>query len=465
LALVQFIIFLDATIVNVALPSIQNDLQFTSSGLTWVVNGYLLAAGGLLLLGGRLADIFGRRRMFAIGAALFIVASLTAALAESQEVLIIGRFAQGIAEALAAPAAMSLVALLFTDPAERGKAFAIWGGLAGLGSACGVLLSGVLTDIASWRWVFYINIPLAVIPLLLVFRTVDESRMAGARRPDWISAALVTGSMIAIVQGVLSLTTNPFTSAAVLVPLAGGLLALAVFLGIQASSANPLLPLRFLANRTRVTGNLSLMFLNSSTAVMFFLLVLYMQDVLGYSPLENGLAWLPFCVAFVGGLQIAMKLLPRLGTRLTLSAGLLLSGVGILTLTLIPVDGSFVVNLLPGMVLIAVGGGMAFPAIQTAALSGVDMQDAGLGSGILTTVGQLGQAFGLAIIVTLALNQANRLGAAGSQLAEASVGGYRLAFLIAGTSLAIGGVLSYLLLRARPTAAATQAPTPEGAAG
>lgn len=446
LALVQFIVFLDATIVNVALPSIQHDLHFSPTGLTWVVNGYLLAAGGLLLLGGRLADIFGRRRIFMLGASLFAVSSLTAALSTNQEVLIASRFAQGIAEALAAPAALSLVALMFSDNAERNKAFGIWGGLAGLGSAAGVVLSGVLTDIASWRWVFYVTIPLAVIPLLFTRKLIDESKMDGAKRPDWVSAILATVSMVAIIQGILSLGSKPFGSVDVLLPLVGGIAVLGIFIGIQAKSANPLLPLGFLKHKTRITGSISMTFLNSTTAAMFFLLVLYMQDVLHYTPLQNGLAWLPFCVAFMAGLQFSMKLLPKVGARGALATGLLIAGIGVLPLAFIPVDGSFWINLVPAMVIIAVGGGMAFPAIQTAALSDVSMQDAGLGSGILTTLGQLGQALGLATLVAIAINHTSDLVSTGTSAVDAAVGGYKLAFVITGILLVIGAAVTYALL-------------------
>ncbi|PPK63146.1 MFS transporter [Actinokineospora auranticolor] len=456
LALVQFIIFLDVTIVNVALPSIQADLGFTADGLTWVVNGYLLAAGGLLLLGGRLADIVGRRRMFCAGAALFAASSLLAATAQNQEMLIAGRFAQGIAEAIAAPAAMSLVALLFTDPGERGKAFAIWGGLAGLGSAAGVLLSGVLTEFASWRWVFYVNVPLAVIPLLIAPKLLSESRMAGARKPSWISAILATGGLVAIIQGVLSAATHPFGSGPVLWPLVGGVAALLLFLVIQAKSENPLVPLRFFANRTRVTGNVSVVFLAGSTAAMFFLVVLYMQEVLHYSPLQAGLAWLPFCVVFVPGLTMATKLLPRVGPRGTLAAGLLVAAAGVLTLTWAPVDGSYWLNLLPAFVLIGFGGGLANPAVQTAALADVSQEDAGLGSGVLTTIQQLGQALGLTAIVAVALTHTASLVAGGTAAAEATTGGYRLAFLVSGIVLVVGAALAVVLLPSAKRAGAAQ---------
>jgi EmrB/QacA subfamily drug resistance transporter len=457
LALVQFIIFLDATIVNVALPSIQHDLGFSASGLTWVVNGYLLAAGGLLLVGGRMADIIGRRRMFIIGAALFAVSSLTAALAQDPAMLIAARFAQGIAEAVAAPAAMSIVALLFTEPGERAKAFSIWGGLAGLGSAMGVVLSGVLTEFADWRWVFFINIPLALVPMLIAPKLIKESRMPG-KRPDILSAVLVIGGLVAIIKGLLSLTDSPWSSAAVYGPIAGGVVALVLFLVIQARSANPLVPLRFFAHRTRFTANLTLIFHASASAAIFFIVVLYMQNVLSYSPLVSGLAWLPLCVLFVAGLMISMTVLPKFGAKPLLVGGLVLMAGGALLMSTIQVDSSFLLPLLPATALVGFGGGLSSPAIQTAALQDVSMDDAGLGSGVLTTVTQTGQALGLTIIVTIALASATVAQTAGKTVRVAATSGYQLAFVVATIVLAVGALAALVLMK---TSKQPQAGQPE----
>lgn len=447
LGLVQFIIFLDATIVNVALPSIQHDLGFSAGGLTWVVNGYLLAAGGLLLVGGRLADLLGRRRMFIIGAALFAVASLTAGLAFSPAVLIVARFAQGVAEAVAAPAAMSIVALLFTDPGERAKAFGIWGGLAGLGSTLGVLLSGVLVEFADWRWIFYITIPLAVIPLLLARKLIDESKMAGGKRPDMVSAVLVTGGLIAVIHGLVTVPGSSWGSADVLIPIIGGALAIGVFLVIQAYSANPLIPLRFFRNRTRITGNVTLVFHASASAAIFFILVLYMQDVLHYSPLEAGLAWIPLCILFMAGLMISMKLVPKVGFRTVMVVGLLLMSGGVLWLSGIAVDGVYWTDLMPATALFGFGGGVSIPAIQSASMQDVSMEDAGLGSGVFTTVQQMGQALGLTVIVAIALtSQASAL-ADGQALGAAATSGYQVAFVVASIVLAVGALAALLLLK------------------
>jgi EmrB/QacA subfamily drug resistance transporter len=451
LALVQFIIFLDATIVNVALPSIQHDLGFTAGGLTWVVNGYLLAAGGLLLVGGRLADLLGRRTMFIVGAGLFAVSSLIAALATSPEVLIAARFAQGIAEAVAAPAAMSIVALMFTDPGERAKAFGIWGGLAGLGSAMGVVLSGVLTELADWRWVFYINIPLALIPLLLAPKLIDESK-AGGKRPDFLSAVLVTGGLVAVIHALVTVPVASWGSSDVLFPLIGGLVLLAAFFTIQAKSANPLIPLRFFRHRIRMTGNATLVFHASASAAIFFIVVLYMQEVLHYSPIEAGLAWIPLCVLFMAGLMVSMKVVPKLGARTVMVIGLLLMAAGALWLSQIDVDTSYWAVLLPATAVFGAGGGISSPAIQTASLEDVSMEDAGLGSGVLTTVQQMGQALGLTIIVAIALATTTSALSSGQASDVAATSGYQDAFLVAAIVLAAGAVAAFMLLRKKKSA-------------
>jgi EmrB/QacA subfamily drug resistance transporter len=448
LGLVQFIVFLDATIVNVALPSIQHDLGFTAGGLTWVVNGYLLAAGGLLLVGGRLSDLVGRRRMFMIGACLFAVASLTAGLAFSPAVLIIARFAQGIAEAVAAPAAMSIMALLFTDPGERAKAFGIWGGLSGLGSTVGVLLSGLLVQVADWRWVFYITIPLAVIPLLLARKLIDESKMSSGQRPDMISAVLVTGGLIAVIQGLVTVPESSWGSADVLVPLIGGLLAVALFLLLQATVRNPLVPLRFFRHPIRIAGNVTLVFHASASAAVFFLVVLYMQEVLRYSPMAAGAAWLPLCALFVAGLLISMKVVPKTGFRPVMVVGLLLMSGGVLWLAGIEVGGNYWADLAPATALFGFGGGVSIPAIQAASMQDVSMEDAGLGSGVLTTVQQLGQALGLTVIVAIALSGQASAMADGATADAAATSGYQGAFVVAAAVLA-AGALAALVLRRR----------------
>ncbi|MFH7339624.1 MFS transporter [Streptomyces sp. KHY 26] len=445
LALVQFIIFLDATNVNVALPSIQHDLGLSRSELTWVVNAYLIAAGGLLLLGGRLGDLVGRRRVFTAGAALLAVASLTAALSTSSAMLIGSRFAQGVGEALAAPAALSMVALLFTDERERTKALGIWGGLAGLGAASGVLLSGVLTDLAGWHWIFYIGVPPCVISLVMTLRLVPESKETGAGRTSWPGAVLLTGGMVAVVHGLLSGITHPWSGLRVLGPLVGGVLAIAVFALLQLRSATPLIPLRFFTSRTRLTGYAGQVFMAVSTSAMFFLVVLYMQQTVHYSPLESGLAWLPYTVLFIPGLVISTKLMPVVGSRVLLSAGLFVIGVGIFLFSLLGGGGGFVTGLLPGMALAAFGSGLAAPALQLSALDGVSPQNAGLGSGVLTSLQQISQSLGLSVIVTIGLSHEHALLGSGTSAAKAAEQGRSLSFVIAGAVLAVGAIVCYAI--------------------
>jgi EmrB/QacA subfamily drug resistance transporter len=457
LALVQFILFLDATNVNVALPSIQRDLGLSQSGLTWVVNGYLLAAGGLLLLCGRLADIVGRRTIFAAGATLFAVASLTAALAQSSAVLIVSRFAQGVGEALAAPAALSMVALLFIDPKERAKAFGIWGALAGLGAATGVLLSGVLTDLASWHWVFYICIPPCIISLIMTFRLVPESRDTSAPRPSWISGVLLTGGMITFIKGLLTGIYEPWGSAAVLGPLLIGLLVLVAFVAVQARSSNPLVPLPFFANRTRLTGYVAQLGMATATAAMFFLVVLHMQNTMHYSPLQSGLAWLPFTIAFMPGLIVSTKALPQFGSRIVLSAGLLLIAAGVLLFSRLGADSTFLTGLLPAMILVAFGSGVTAPALQMSALAELSEQDAGLGSGVLTSVQQISQSLGLSVLVTIGLRHQRALTDSGTIVGQAVTKGHSLAMQIGALVLVIAAITCFALAK-RTIKAAPGAP-------
>lgn len=452
LALVQFIIVIDQTVVNVALPSIQRDLGASASGLAWVVNGYLLTAGGLLLLGGRVSDLLGRRRIFLVGTALFAAASLGAGAAPTAEVLIACRFAQGAGEALASPAALSLLAVLFTDRVERARALGIWGGLAGLGATVGVVLSGVITEVTSWRWIFLINLPVTAVALVAVPRLVRADQRTGRGSVDVLGAVLVTGSLIAVVHGLLQAAEHSWTAPAVLVPVAAGLAGLAAFVAVEARVSAPLMPLRFFANATRVSANLCTVLLTSAMAAMFFLLTLYMQQALGYGPLQAGLAYLPFCLAFIPGLIATTALTGRGRIRTAIVAGFLISAAGMLLLSLVTPATGYVTHLLPATMILAVGLGMGLPALQNAALHKVSDADAGLASGMQTAVQQLGSALGLAVLVTIALRAADPAATA----AGASTSGYQLAFTAAAGTLAAGALLVLILMRRvrTPSAAA-----------
>ena len=451
LALVQFIIVIDNTVVNVALPSVQRALGFSAGGLAWVVNGYLLTAGGLLLFGGRLGDVLGRRRMFLAGAAVFGLASAVCGTAAQTWVMVAGRFVQGMGEALASPAALSLIAVLFTDRSERSKAVGIWGALAGLGATVGVLLSGVLTQLASWRWVFFINVPFVVAALVLVPWLVPESRATEGRRSlNPVSAVLVTAGLLGVVDGLLAAGRGSWYAAGVVVPLAAGAAALLAFVLVEAQAAAPLVPLRFFAHRTRVAANVTTVFTLSVLAAMFLLLTVYLQDGLGYSALRTGLAYLPFCVAFVLGVTMSVPLTARLGVRVGLVTALAIAAVGMLLLARVGVHASYPGTMLPAMLVIAVGHGMAFPAIQAAALRDVSERDAGLAAGIQTTMQAVSAALGVAAFVAIALSRSHAGAVSGLSAPAAAVAGYRTAFEAMAASLVLGAVAAAFISGGRP---------------
>jgi EmrB/QacA subfamily drug resistance transporter len=447
LGLIQFILVLDVTVVNVALPRIQDDLGFSQPGLAWVVNGYVLMAGGLLLLGGRLADIFGRRRLFLLGVSLFAMASAACGAAVAPAMLVAGRFLQGVGEALAAPASLGLIALLFHDPRERIKALGIWGGLSGLGGVSGVVISGALTDLASWRWIFYINVPVAVFALLMVPRLVSESRMVREHhRLDFTGAITGTGGLVAIVYGLLQAASHPWESWQVLLPLLGGVGLLAAMVLVEARSPAPLIPLGFFANRTRVVANIAGLFYASAFFTYFFLLTLFQQQVLGYSPLKGGLAYLPFGIAIGAGIGLGTALMPRLGVKPLLSVGFFGAAVGLLLTSGIQVGTAYATGVLPGMIMLGVSSGLVMPAAANAALHEVTGQDSSLASGVQNTVQQVGGALGLACLVTLALRHAAGEISHGVLPEAAATHGYVLSFRIAAVLLVVGGVLVLALL-------------------
>jgi len=447
LGLIQFMLILDVTVVNVALPRIQHDLGFSQAGLAWVVNGYVLMAGGLLLLGGRLADILGRRRLFLLGVGLFAIASATCGAAVNPGMLVVSRFLQGAGEALAAPASLGLIALLFPDPRERMKALGMWGGIAGLGGTSGTVISGVLVDLASWRWIFFINLPVALAALVMVPRLVSESRMVReAQRPDYAGALTGTGGLIAVVDGLLQAATHPWGSAQVLLPLLGGLALLALMVWIEMRSDAPLIPLEFFANRTRVVTNFVTLFFSSAFFSYFFLLTLFEQLVLDYSPLKGGLSYLPFGISIGIGIGLGTALMPRTGVKPLLGAGFFSCAVGLLLTSGIDVHSSYASGVLPGMIVLGLGSGISFPAISNAALHGVTGQDSSLASGVQSAMQQVGGAIGLSCLVTLGLRHAAGQIRHGVLPGIALTHGYVLAFRVGAVLLIIGGVLVLALL-------------------
>jgi EmrB/QacA subfamily drug resistance transporter len=447
LGLIQFMLVLDITVVNVALPRIQDDLHFSQSGLAWVVNGYVLMAGGLLLLGGRLADILGRRKLFLIGVALFAVASAACGAAVDPGMLVASRFLQGAGEAMAAPASLGLIAVLFPDPRERIKALGLWGGIAGLGGTSGTVISGVLVNYVSWRWIFFVNLPVAVFALLMVPRLVSESRMVReAHRPDYAGALTGTGGLIAVVDGLLQAATHPWGSANVLLPLVGGLALLGLMVVIEARSEAPLIPLSFFRNRTRVVTNFTTLFFASAFFSYFFLLTLFEQQVLHYSPIKGGLAYLPFGITIGAGIGIGTALMPKVGVKPLLACGFFTCAVGMLLTSGIDLHSTYLSGVFPGMVVLGLGSGLCFPATGNASLHEVTGQDSSLASGVQASFQQVGGALGLSVLVTVGLRHAAALARHGTSHALAITHGYVLSFRVGAILLVIGGVLVVLLL-------------------
>ena len=447
LGLIQFMLILDVTVVNVALPRVQHDLGFSRAGLAWVVDGYVLMAGGLLLLGGRLADILGRRRLFLIGVAVFAVASASCGAAVDLGMLVASRFLQGVGEALAAPASLGLIALLFPDPRERMKALGMWGGIAGLGGTSGTVISGALVDLASWRWIFFVNLPVAAFALLAVPRLVSESRMVReSTRPDYAGAVTGTGGLIAVVDGLLEAASHPWTSWQVLLPLVGGVGLLCLMVVIEARSESPLIPLTFFANRTRVVTNFVTLFFSSSFFSYFFLLTLFEQQILQWSPLKGGLSYLPFGLTIGAGIGVGTALMPRLGVKPLLATGFFGCAVGLLLTSGLDVGSSYAGGILPGMVVLGFFSGISFPAVGNASLHEVTGQDSSLASGVQSAMQQVGGAIGLSCLVTFALRHASSLMHDGISPAIASTRGYALSWRIGAVLLAIGGVLVLALL-------------------
>jgi EmrB/QacA subfamily drug resistance transporter len=435
--------------VNVALPRIQADLDFSRAGLAWVVNGYVLMAGGLLLLGGRLADILGRRRLFLLGVALFALASAACGAAVNSQMLVGSRFLQGAGEALAAPASLGLIALLFPDPKERMKALGIWGGIAGLGGTSGTVISGVLVDQVSWRWIFFINLPVALFALLVVPRLVSESRMereAGGRHVDYTGAATATAGLIAIVYGILQAAEHPWGSTNVVLPIVAGVALLAVFTYVESRTESPLIPLKFFENRTRVVTNGVTLFFSSAFFSYFFLLTLWEQQIHGWSPLRAGLSYLPFGFSITAGIGLGTVLMPKLGVKPIFTVGFFGCAVGLFLTSMIDTASTYPAHVLPGMIVLGFFSGLTFPAIGNAALHEVTGQDASLASGVQNAFQQIGGALGLSFLVTFGLRHAESAIRHGVAPPVAFTDGYQLAFRIGAVLLAVGGVLVFAFL-------------------
>lgn len=454
LGLIQFMLVLDITVVNVALPRIQHDLGFSRTELPWVVNAYVLMAGGLLLLGGRLADIAGRRRLFQLGVGIFAFASATCGAAISPSMLVSSRFVQGVGTALAGPAALGLIAVLFADPRERMKALGIWGGIAGLGGTTGTVISGVLTDMVSWRWIFYINVPVALIALIVVPRLIPESRMTRARqRIDFAGAVTLTGGLVAIVYGVLQAASHPWGSVQVLLPLLGGLVLLAMMVVIETRTPAPLIPLGFFTNRTRLIANVTTLLNTAAFFTYIFLVTLFEQQVLGFSPLKGGLSYLPLGLSIGIGVIASSALMPRLGVKPLLAVGFFGAAAGLLlTTTGIHTGTAYATGVMPGMIVLGLATGLIMPTATNAALHHVTGQDSSFASGVQNAMQQIGGALGLACLVTLALRRITGQIRNGIPANVAASHGYVLALRAATGLYVVGAIVIILLLEhVKPT--------------
>jgi EmrB/QacA subfamily drug resistance transporter len=450
LATTQFVIVLDAAIVNVAIPSIGDDLHFAPENLTWIPNAYALTFGGFLLLGGRMADLLGRRRLFMVGLVLFSFASLLGGLSASEGQLIAARALQGLGAALLAPSALSMVTNMFAEGAERNKALGVWGAVSGSGGAAGVLLGGILTEYAGWEWVLWVNVPIGVIAAFLAPRLLVESRKeADTKTFDALGAVTVTAGLSLLVYALVDATNAGWGSTKTLGLLAASAVLLGVFVATELRSRSPLMPFRIFRLRTLTGANVVGLLVGASLFAMFFFLSRYMQQVLGYSALKAGLSYLPLALAIIASAGAASVLVTKLGFKPVLIAGMALVAIALLWLAQVPADGSYVSDLLGPMVIAAVGLGFAFVPVTIAAVSNISADDSGLASGLINTSQQVGGALGLAILGTIASSRTNDLiaGAHGdpNALPNALTEGFQRAFL-AGAGFAVVGIIMTLVL-------------------
>jgi EmrB/QacA subfamily drug resistance transporter len=457
LCLGDIMIVLDGTIVNIALPSIRDDLGFSQTSLAWIVNAYLLTFGGFLLLGGRLGDLFGHRKLFLWGISLFTVASLGCGLANSQELLIVGRAVQGVGGAVVSAVALSLLMTLFTEQADRAKAMGIFGFVMSGGGVVGVLLGGVLTDLLSWHWIFLVNLPVGAAVFVLSLRLLPTERgPAATGRVDYAGAVTVTGSLMLAVYAIVNGNEAGWTSLQTLGLLAAAAALLAAFVAIEARIASPLVPLDLFRNRSVTVSNVVGVLMAAGMFAYFFFSALYLQLVLEYSPLEVGLAYLPGTIIWgASSLLLSNKLVMRYGIKPPLLAGLGLMTLALVLLARVPVDGSWALDVLPATVALGIGAGIAFNPILLAAMSGVEQERAGLASGVVNTAFMMGGAVGLAVLASLAASRTDSLRASGDAAHAALNGGYHVAFAVGAAFVLAAATVAVALLR-------VEAPQPHG---
>ena len=444
-------IVLDTTIVNVALPSIRTDLGFSETSLVWVVNAYMVTFGGFLLLGGRLGDLYGHRKLFLLGLSLFTLASAACGLANTQMLLIAARAVQGLGGAVVSAVALSLIMNLFTEPGDRAKAMGVYGFVCAGGGSIGVLLGGLLTDALNWHWIFLVNLPIGVaVYALCVSLLPDDRGHAHGERLDVAGAVTVTSALMIAVYAIVNGNEAGWTSAQTFGLLAVAAALLAIFFGIEARVRDPLMPLRLFRLRNVAVTNVVGVLWSAAMFAWFFISALYMQLVLGYSPMQVGLAFLPANLIMAAfSLGLSAKLVMRFGIRLPLAAGLLLAAGGLALFAYSPVSGNFAVHVLPGMLLLGLGAGMALNPVLLAAMSDVTQSESGLASGMVNTSFMMGGALGLAVLASVAVARTESLLGAGTASPAALTGGYQLAFATGAVFAASAALLGAVLLRTK----------------
>jgi EmrB/QacA subfamily drug resistance transporter len=440
LAVVQFMVVLDIAIVNVALPSIKIDLGFSQEDLQWVISAYALFFGGFLLLGGRAADLLGRRRLFLAGLVVFTAASLVAGLAWSEGSLIVARSAQGLGAAIVTPAALSILTTTFTEGRERNVALGVWGAVGGFGAAAGVLLGGILTDALSWEWIFFLNVPVGVAAFALAPLLLNESRDASVRSFDALGAVLVTGGLSALVYAITQAGNNGWGSARTIGFFVGSAVLLAGFAGWERRHPEPLMRFGLLRTKTIAGANVAGFIMGTAMFSMFLMLTLYMQQVLGYSPLETGVAYLAVAGTSVIWANVAAQVVNRVGVKPALVFGMTLLVVGLVYFTRVSVGGSYWADLFPGFLIIGLGMPFCFIPITIAAVAGTRPEEAGLASGLINTTQQIGGALGIAVLSTVATSATSSDTRAGVALPDALTHGFQNAFWV-GVGVAVAGVI------------------------
>ena len=458
----MLMIILDATIVNVALPSIQDDLGFSQSNLAWVVNAYLIAFGGLLLLAGRLGDLIGQRRVFLTGLAVFTSASLLCAIAQTQGMLVGARFVQGVGGALTSAVILGMIVTMFPEPREQAKAIGVYTFTAVAGGSVGLLLGGALTEALNWHWIFFVNLPIGVATGLYALRVVEDRPGIGLQQgADLPGAVLLTGGLMLLVYAIVGAGEQGWGSAQTLGLGAASLALLAAFVSRQARVTTPLMPLRLFRSPNVTGANAVQALMVVGLYGMFFLGALYMQRILGYDPLEVGLAFLPTTLVMGAmSFSVSARLNLRYGPKATLIPAIAVVGVGLLLFARTPVNADYAVDILPSTLLLGLGAGLAFPSLMTLAMSGATPSDSGLASGLVNTSAQVGGALGLAVLATVASDRTESLRADGETVASALNSGFHLAYLIGVAAIAAALVVAFRVLRATPAPDVAATPDP-----